>query len=92
MGDTHGAVAAERVVISNLELVGKLLGTLISRSEVSHNLLVSPDYVRLRPVVIQALRPHTAAARDVNCALAELEAEAAREISSKPVIEATPCQ
>jgi hypothetical protein len=93
-GDTHSVVAAERVVIANLELVGKLLGTIITRTEVTHGVLVSSDYLRLRETIIRTLRDHPDAARAVGQALAELETEAAKEIGaskSKPLlIEATP--
>ena len=41
---------------------GKLLGTLVTRHAVSHtSILVSPDYLRLRSTLVDALRPFPAA-------------------------------
>jgi hypothetical protein len=46
LGDVKAAVACERAITSNLELVGKLLGTLIQRTEVrSTSILISADYL-----------------------------------------------
>ncbi len=46
-------------ITSNLELVGKLLGTLVQRHDVRHtSILVSPDYLRLRSALIEAMRPY----------------------------------
>ncbi len=58
MGDVRGAVAAENAITSNLSLVGKLLGQLVSRHDVRHtSILVSPDYLKLRAVLTAALPP-----------------------------------
>ncbi len=82
-GNIQGGVSAERAITSNLELVGKLLGQLVTRHEVrSTSILISPDYIRLRQAIIAALKPHPDAARAVGRALHELETEAATEISA----------
>jgi hypothetical protein len=64
-----------------LELVGKLLGQLVQRHE-STSLLVSPDYLQLRSMLVQALRPFPEAARAVAAALHTLESKAATDITA----------
>jgi hypothetical protein len=84
LGDTSGVVRAERAITQNLELVAKLLGQLVQHHQVTHaSVLVSPDYLKLRQVLVEALRPHKAAALDVGRALAKLEQEAATAIKAK---------
>jgi hypothetical protein len=98
LGDVGGATRAERSITANLELVGKLLGQLIQRHEVrSTSILVSPDYLRLRSVLVNALRPFPEAAQTVGRALHELEARAAVDIQTNagkppPMIEARPVE
>jgi len=83
MGDTRGAIAAESAILSNLVVVGKLLGQLVQHHSVTHSsLLISPDYLRLRSVLVDALRPYPDAARTVSAALHRLESDAARDISA----------
>ena len=56
LGDVKAAVAVERTVQGNLELVAKLLGQLVQRHEVrSTSILVSHDYIELRSVLVKAL-------------------------------------
>jgi hypothetical protein len=81
-GSIHVAVAAEGRITENLRLVSQLLGQLMQVHEVRHNILISGDYLRLREVLLRALRPHPAAARDVANALHQLEAEAAESIKA----------
>lgn len=50
------ALAAIREARSNLELLAKLLGELDDRPEV--NLVLSPEWLELRAVVVGALEPH----------------------------------
>jgi hypothetical protein len=94
VGDYKGAAAIERAVTTNLELTAKLLGQLVQRHEVrSTSLLVSPDYLQLRAVLVNALRPFPEAARAVGSALHELESQAAQDIATNaskrpPMIEA----
>jgi hypothetical protein len=84
LGDTSGVVRAERAITQNLELVAKLLGQLVQHHQVTHaSVLVSPDYLKLRQVLVETLRPHKAAALDVGRALAKLEQEAATTIKAK---------
>ena len=82
LGDVRAAVAVEGAVTANLTLVAKLLGQLVQHHEVrSTSILVSPDYLAMRAVLVQALRPYPEASRAVGRALAELEAGAARDIT-----------
>jgi hypothetical protein len=71
---THVAVACERVIASNLEIVGKLLSKFVLRHEHAHShLLIHPDYLRLRQALVSTLRRHPAAAADVANVLAAIE-------------------
>lgn len=82
LGNSAAAVAAERAITANLELVAKLLGQLIQHHEVrSTSILISADYLQLRSTLLQALRPYPAAAEAVGAALHQLEAKAARDIA-----------
>jgi hypothetical protein len=82
-GDIKGSVAAENAITANLTLVAKLLGQLIQVHDVRHtNLLVSPDYLKLRSTLIAALRPFPDAARAVGEALHRLESDAALDITA----------
>jgi hypothetical protein len=83
LGDVKAATSAESVILSNLATVGKLLGTLVQRHAVTHtNLLISPDYLKLRATLMDALRPFPVAARSVGAALHRLEADAATDITA----------
>ena len=94
LGDVKAAVACERAITSNLELVGKLLGQLVHRHEVrSTSILVSPDYLQLRATLVNALQSFPEAARAVGAALHALESKAASDITANasrrpPMIEA----
>lgn len=82
LGDVKAATGVERAICSNLELVSRLLGQLVTRHEVRHSsVLLSPDYLRLRSVLIEALHPYPDAARAVGAALHALEAGAATDIT-----------
>lgn len=84
-GDFKSAIAAEARITAIFELIGKLCGELINRSEVRNvSLLVSPDYHRLRTVLLETLRAHPAAMRDVAAALARMENEALSEPAPAP--------
>jgi hypothetical protein len=88
------AIRAESAILANLELVSRLLGQLVSRHEITtKSYLVTPDYLRLRQVLVQTLRRFPEAARAVAAELATLEDEAVASITAKasPVlIEAQP--
>lgn len=81
-GDLKAAVSVENAVTASLNLTAKLCGQLISISEhrTTTHLLASPDFLRLRGVLMTALRAHPAALADVSRALAALETDAAGEI------------
>jgi hypothetical protein len=82
-GDVKAAVSAEGAITANLALVGKLLGMIVQRHDVrSTSLLVSPDYLKLRSTLIDALRPFPNAAKAVGAALHMLESDAANNITA----------
>jgi hypothetical protein len=82
-GDIKGSVAAEGAIAGNYTLVAKLLGQLVQVHDVRHtNLLVSPDYLKLRTALVDALRPFPEAGRAVAAALHRLESDAATDISA----------
>jgi hypothetical protein len=65
-GDLAGAIRAEGAITANLTLAARVLGQLINVHDVRHtNILVSPDYLRLRETLLAALRPYPEAARAV---------------------------
>lgn len=82
LADVRAAVAVERAITSNLELVSKLLGMLVQRHEIKRtSILLSPDYLELRAALVRALRPFPQAAASVGAALHALETEAAKDIT-----------
>lgn len=96
MGAPAVAISAENAIQSNLSLVAKLLGQLVTRHEVKHtSLLISPDYIKLRQAITVALLDFPDAARAVAAALHALEDEAGEAMkagASKPLlIEAASC-
>ena len=95
-GEVAAAVSVERGITASLQLTAQLLGQLVQHHHTTHthNILVSSDYLRLRAVIVNALRQHPEAARAVGAALAELEQEAAEQIAERKaplVLEAQPC-
>jgi hypothetical protein len=67
---------AEARITANLELVAKLLGQLIQRHETTHtSILLSPDYIRLRQVLVETLRPYPEVAAKVATALHKIETD-----------------
>lgn len=84
LGNASGAIAAERAITSNLELVAKLLGTIVQRHEVTRtSILISADYLQLRQSIVTALRPYPEAARAVGAALHGIETSAAKAITER---------
>jgi hypothetical protein len=82
LSDLGRCISAERAITENLSLVAKLLGQLVTHHEVRHtSLLISPDYIRLRQAIVQALMAFPDAARAVSAALHRLESEAAKDIT-----------
>ena len=55
-GELRTALSAIREARGNLELLAKLLGELDDRPQV--NVLVSPEWLELRAVIVGALEPH----------------------------------
>src|SRR5215216_5788772 len=66
-GDLRTALAAISQARGNLELLGKLAGELDERPVV--NLNISPEWLELRAVIVEALEPHPAVHRAVLRAL-----------------------
>ena len=66
-GELRTALSAIREARGNLELLAKLLGELEERPVV--NVLVSPEWLELRAVIVGALEPHPEALRAVAGAL-----------------------
>jgi hypothetical protein len=92
-GELNAATGVERAIVSSLELTSKLLGMIVTRTSTT-NILISADYLRIRQAITAALRKHPEAAYDVAQAIAELETEAAGDITTgkKPLLlEASPC-
>ena len=56
-GDLRTALGAIREARGNLELLAKLLGELDDRPQV--NVLISPEWLELRAVIVGALEPYT---------------------------------
>lgn len=69
---------------NNLELTGKLLGTLSSGSTTITNVLIQPQYIDMRVSLVNALRPFPEAARAVAAALHQIESRAAADITANP--------
>jgi hypothetical protein len=61
--DLRTALGAIREARGNLELLAKLLGELDDRPQV--NVLVSPEWLELRAVIVGALEPHPQARESV---------------------------
>jgi hypothetical protein len=84
LGNGAVAIAAERAITSNLELVARLLGTIVQRHEVTRtSILISADYLQLRQSIVAALRPYPDAAMAVGRALHDLETQAAKDIAAR---------
>src|SRR5215207_6681275 len=71
-GDLRTALAAISQARGNLELLGKLAGELTDSPQV--NVLVLPEWTRLRTVLLEALTPYPEARASVADRLLELEA------------------
>jgi hypothetical protein len=83
LGDVKACVAVESALTGNLTLVAKLLGQLVQHHDVRHtSILISPDYLRLRSTLVDALRPYPDAMRAVGAALHRMESDAARDITA----------
>lgn len=75
VGDFRAAVLAYGKIIDSLTLIGKLLNQFSAHAHVVNNqLIVSPDYLRLRTALIAALEPYPEARQAVARVLREIEA------------------
>jgi hypothetical protein len=86
--DYRGAILAIKTLHENYGLVGKLVGELTQGTQIlNQSLVVSPDYLRLRALLITALAPFPAARIAVAKALRELEqpSEAPKQIEAAPI-------
>lgn len=87
VGDFGAAAAFERLVIKNLETVGRVLGQFATTIDVRHvSLVTSPDYLKLRKKLIEVLREHPEIAQKVARAFSQIEKEAV----APTVIDAVP--
>jgi hypothetical protein len=83
IGDVKACVAVEGAITANLALVAKMLGQLVNVHDVrTTNLLVSPDYLKLRSALVAALRPFPAAKAAVVAVIQRLESDAAVDITA----------
>ena len=73
-----------KLMHKNLELVGKLLGTLgIGSTTVNNNVLIMPAYIELRIGLVEALAPFPEAKVAVAQVLHRLEDRAAQSVAAK---------
>jgi len=85
-GDYKAATASYAVIIRSLELIGKLLDQFKGRERTTVNqLLIAPDYIRLRGALLHALLPFPEARMAVAKVLRDLESvevEATKELTN----------
>lgn len=72
-GDLRTAVLAIREARGNLELLAKLLGKLQQEGTTNINVLVTPEWLEIRAVIMAALIPHPEASASVVNALAKVD-------------------
>ena len=65
MGDYPHAIAAHTRITANLELTGKLLDVFASHAPIHQNITISADYLRLRQLMLAALKPFPEARRAI---------------------------
>jgi transposase-like protein len=95
LGDARAAVGCHSQINANLKLAARCLGELqMGGATTVNNLLISPDYVRLRALLLKALRPYPEAVKAVAGALRQVEAEDA-DAGPRPLLidpaETVPC-
>jgi hypothetical protein len=74
VGDFSAATKSYAVIIHSLELIGKLLDSFHGREKQTINqLVISPDYLRLRAALIQALASYPDARKAVAAVVRDLE-------------------
>jgi hypothetical protein len=89
-GDIHAVPRITSQLHQNLELTGKLVGSLGIGHTTVNNVLVLPQYVELRVDLINALRPFPDAAKAVAAVLHRLESKAAADIAADNQRETVP--
>jgi hypothetical protein len=87
LGNVSAAVAAERAILANLELRGKLNGQFVQRHEVTRlSVLLSPDWGRIRQVFSNTFAQFPEAkpaSLAFAAALHAMETDAAKEITER---------
>ena len=74
VGDFKGASHAYAIILRSLEMVGKLLDQFKGHERtVINQLTISPDYIKLRAALINALRPYPEARVAVAAVLRDIE-------------------
>jgi len=73
-GDLRVALNAINQARANVELLARLLGELNDANGTTVNVLVSPEWMRIRTVIVRALAPYPEARSAVAGRLLELEA------------------
>ena len=94
-GDTKAAAALSGHLHENLALVAKLTGELVPHAGISiTNILLSPDFQRLRTELIQVLARYPEARADVATVFRQAGLRAATEMGASPekMIEALPVE
>jgi hypothetical protein len=66
----------------NLEITGKLVGSLSMGTTINNNVLIQPQYVEMRVELVRALSPYPEARQAVAAVLHTLEQKAADTITS----------
>lgn len=80
LGDVRAAAQVHGRITSNAEFTARLLGEINQVTQnVTNNILISDEYLRLRSALIQALRPYPEARQAVARVLQEREAVEAPE-------------
>lgn len=88
VGNFQDATRSSTALVRLLELTAKYLGELrVGHTTINNNLLLSPDWVQLRRIIVTALRPYPEAQRAVVAAVREYEAGSGVEVSARHAIE-----
>src|SRR5216683_6849857 len=87
--DPRGSVMGHKALLFNLEVEGKLLGEIgrVAPATINQNLIVSADYLKLRQLLLSALRPFPAARAAVLAALRSVESvtDEPKQIEASPI-------
>jgi hypothetical protein len=80
-GNMLARVAAQ--LHRNLEITGKLVGSLSMGTTITNNVLVQPQYVEMRVELVRALAPFPEAKQAVAAVLHNIEGKAAADITAE---------